>query len=108
MVSALAQRYDCRKITIIGSILAAIGFIISYFTNNIISLYFTYGILSGKSPLTSDPFINSTPTTQESGTDLSFCPQSSPLAIISRNAELLQLESLSVAQVGGEFPQLYH
>lgn len=48
LVSALALRYDRRKITIIGSFLAAFGFVISYFAPNVVSLYLTFGLLSGK------------------------------------------------------------
>ena len=47
MVSALAQKYDCRTITIIGSILTAIGFILSYFAQNVLTLYVTFGLLGG-------------------------------------------------------------
>ena len=47
LVSALAIRYDCRKITAVGSVLAAIGFVLSYFCTNVITLYLTFGVLGG-------------------------------------------------------------
>ncbi|KAF7491844.1 Monocarboxylate transporter 12 [Sarcoptes scabiei] len=47
LVSALAQRYDCRIITSIGSVLAASGFALSYFAPNVLTLYATFGILGG-------------------------------------------------------------
>ncbi|KAH9529560.1 hypothetical protein DERF_003438 [Dermatophagoides farinae] len=47
LVSALALRYDCRKITAVGSVLAAIGFVLSYFGTNVLTLYVTFGILGG-------------------------------------------------------------
>ncbi|XP_054165081.1 monocarboxylate transporter 14-like [Oppia nitens] len=47
IVSALANIYGCRKTTIFGSLVAAIGFILSFFAGNVKTLYFTFGILGG-------------------------------------------------------------
>lgn len=47
VASFLTDRYGCRKVTIVGSILAAIGFVLSSFTNSMEVLFFTFGILSG-------------------------------------------------------------
>uniref|UniRef100_A0AAG5CPY1 Major facilitator superfamily (MFS) profile domain-containing protein n=1 Tax=Anopheles atroparvus TaxID=41427 RepID=A0AAG5CPY1_ANOAO len=47
IASFLTDRYGCRKVTIIGSILASIGFALSAYANSIEMLYLTFGILSG-------------------------------------------------------------
>lgn len=47
VASFLTDRYGCRKVTIAGSILASIGFIISSFTDSIEMLFFTFGIFAG-------------------------------------------------------------
>lgn len=47
VASFLTDRYGCRKVTIVGSILAAIGFIISSFTDSIAMLCLTFGIFAG-------------------------------------------------------------
>ncbi|KAI2797115.1 hypothetical protein BLOT_015572 [Blomia tropicalis] len=47
VVSFLAQKYDCRTITIVGSVLTSIGFILSFFAPNVLVLYFTFGLLGG-------------------------------------------------------------
>lgn len=47
IASALTDRYGCRKTTIAGALLAALGFFISSFSNSIEVLYFTFGIMSG-------------------------------------------------------------
>ena len=47
IASFLTDRYGCRKVTIVGSILAAIGFIISTLTNSLQLLILTFGIISG-------------------------------------------------------------
>ncbi|XP_071116436.1 monocarboxylate transporter 12-B-like [Haliotis cracherodii] len=44
---AAIERYGCRAATVIGSILACAGFVISYFSPNIYLLCFAYGILVG-------------------------------------------------------------
>ncbi|XP_065222500.1 uncharacterized protein LOC135847046 [Planococcus citri] len=45
--SYLTDRYGCRKVSIVGGMLAALGFIISAFIESIEMLYLTFGILSG-------------------------------------------------------------
>ncbi|GIZ01208.1 monocarboxylate transporter 12 [Caerostris extrusa] len=45
--SALANRFGCRIIAIIGSITAAAGLLISTQAPNVLTLYFTIGILTG-------------------------------------------------------------
>ncbi|KAK3095274.1 hypothetical protein FSP39_012542 [Pinctada imbricata] len=47
IASALTNRYGCRKVTIIGALIASSGFILSLFAPNIYYLYFSFGILSG-------------------------------------------------------------
>ena len=47
VVSALANVFGCRKTTIFGSVVASIGFVISYFAQNVQTLYITFGILGG-------------------------------------------------------------
>lgn len=47
IASFLTDRYGCRRMTILGSILAAIGFIISAFVDNMETLFLTFGIMAG-------------------------------------------------------------
>uniref|UniRef100_A0A182N4D7 Major facilitator superfamily (MFS) profile domain-containing protein n=1 Tax=Anopheles dirus TaxID=7168 RepID=A0A182N4D7_9DIPT len=47
VASFLTDRYGCRRVTIIGSILASIGFALSAYATSIEMLYLTFGILSG-------------------------------------------------------------
>ncbi|XP_077300586.1 monocarboxylate transporter 9-like [Arctopsyche grandis] len=47
IASFLTDRYGCRKMCIIGSILACLGFIASVFAPNMETLFFTFGIVSG-------------------------------------------------------------
>lgn len=47
IASFLTDRYGCRKMCIIGSILACFGFLVSAFTPNMETLFFTFGIVSG-------------------------------------------------------------
>lgn len=47
IASFLTDRYGCRKVTIIGSILASIGFFVSSFTDSVEMLFFTFGIFAG-------------------------------------------------------------
>ncbi|XP_014232686.1 uncharacterized protein LOC106656306 [Trichogramma pretiosum] len=47
IASFLTDRYGCRKVTIAGSILATIGFVISYFANSMGVLILTFGVLAG-------------------------------------------------------------
>ncbi|XP_014662716.1 PREDICTED: monocarboxylate transporter 13-like [Priapulus caudatus] len=47
LVSALANRYGCRSVTIFGSILASLSFILSTFSPNIEMLIVTFGVMAG-------------------------------------------------------------
>ncbi|XP_039754030.1 monocarboxylate transporter 4-like [Pararge aegeria] len=47
IASFLTDRYGCRKMTIFGSILAALGFVISAFVDNMETLFLTFGIMAG-------------------------------------------------------------
>lgn len=47
IASFLTDRYGCRKVTIAGSILATMGFVISYFATSMDVLILTFGVLAG-------------------------------------------------------------
>ena len=47
IASALTDRYGCRKVTIAGSIIATLGFLLSSLANTLEVLYFTFGVVSG-------------------------------------------------------------
>jgi hypothetical protein len=47
IASIFTNRFGCRNTTIMGSIIAAFGFIISYWVTNFYVLYFTIGIIAG-------------------------------------------------------------
>uniref|UniRef100_A0A1B0D0H6 Major facilitator superfamily (MFS) profile domain-containing protein n=1 Tax=Phlebotomus papatasi TaxID=29031 RepID=A0A1B0D0H6_PHLPP len=47
IASFLTDRYGCRRVTVVGSILAATGFMISAFSTSMEMLFFTFGILAG-------------------------------------------------------------
>ncbi|XP_055314632.1 uncharacterized protein LOC129575272 isoform X6 [Sitodiplosis mosellana] len=47
IASFLTDRFGCRKVTIIGSVLASIGFFVSSFTDSVEMLCFTFGIFAG-------------------------------------------------------------
>ncbi|XP_059051552.1 monocarboxylate transporter 4-like [Achroia grisella] len=47
IASFLTDRYGCRRMTIFGSILATIGFVISAFVDNMETLFLTFGIMAG-------------------------------------------------------------
>lgn len=47
VASFLTDRYGCRKVTIAGSILACIGFVMSAFSTSMEMLFLTFGILAG-------------------------------------------------------------
>ncbi|VVC86613.1 unnamed protein product [Leptidea sinapis] len=47
IASFLTDRYGCRRMTIFGSILAALGFVISAFVDNMETLFLTFGIMAG-------------------------------------------------------------
>lgn len=46
--SALANRYGFQLVAIVGSILGALAFLLSYFATSVSYLYITYGFLGGK------------------------------------------------------------
>lgn len=47
IASFLTDRYGCRRVTIFGSLLAAFGFVVSAFVDNIETLFLTFGIMAG-------------------------------------------------------------
>ncbi|XP_058452144.1 uncharacterized protein LOC131430898 isoform X2 [Malaya genurostris] len=47
VASFLTDRYGCRNVTVVGSILASIGFAMSAYADSIEMLYLTYGVLAG-------------------------------------------------------------
>lgn len=47
VASFLTDRYGCRRVTVFGSLLAALGFVISAFVDNMETLFLTFGIMAG-------------------------------------------------------------
>ncbi|CAG2195436.1 Monocarboxylate transporter 14 [Mytilus edulis] len=47
IVSALVNKFGCRPVTIAGSIVAAVGFIVGSFSPNLDILILTYGVIGG-------------------------------------------------------------
>lgn len=47
IASYLTDRYGCRKVTIVGSITAAIGFILSSLSTSMEMLFITFGVIAG-------------------------------------------------------------
>ncbi|KAL8616129.1 hypothetical protein ACOMHN_066616 [Nucella lapillus] len=47
IVSALTNRWGCKKVTMVGSVVATIGFILSVFAPTVEILIVTYGIIGG-------------------------------------------------------------
>ncbi|XP_060598825.1 monocarboxylate transporter 14-like isoform X1 [Ruditapes philippinarum] len=47
IVSMLLERYSCRQITIAGTALSVVGFVVSSFSPNVEILIITYGIIGG-------------------------------------------------------------
>ena len=47
IASIFTNRYGCRNTTILGSIIASVGFILSFFVKSFYVLYFTIGIIVG-------------------------------------------------------------
>ena len=45
--SVLTNHYGCRKVTIAGAIVAALGFILSIWATNLYYLYVTAGVMAG-------------------------------------------------------------
>ena len=48
VVSALANRFGCRPVSIVGRVIAGVFFTISQFSPNIDVLIFTYGVMGGQ------------------------------------------------------------
>lgn len=47
IASFLTDRYGCQKVTIIGSIIASAGFVISAYADSLFMLFITFGLISG-------------------------------------------------------------
>ncbi|KAJ8679658.1 hypothetical protein QAD02_015445 [Eretmocerus hayati] len=47
VMSALVDRYGCRKMTILGGIISGTGFVLSSYVNTIGVMYLTFGVLAG-------------------------------------------------------------
>lgn len=47
IASFLTDRYGCQKVTIIGSIIASAGFVMSAFADSLFMLFITFGLISG-------------------------------------------------------------
>ena len=47
IAAALAAKYGCRSMSMIGSVMFSLGFISSSYAQNIVTLYFTYGVMVG-------------------------------------------------------------
>ncbi|XP_011873575.1 PREDICTED: uncharacterized protein LOC105565193 [Vollenhovia emeryi] len=47
VASFLTDRYGCRKVTVAGSFLATVGFVVSSYANSMEVLIFTFGIVAG-------------------------------------------------------------
>ncbi|KAG7302534.1 hypothetical protein JYU34_012452 [Plutella xylostella] len=47
IMSALVDRYGCRKMTILGGVSSTIGFVAASYSNSIEVLYITYGLMAG-------------------------------------------------------------
>ena len=47
LVSALCIRFSCRSISLLGGLLLGVGLVGTAFAPNIITVYFTFGLLSG-------------------------------------------------------------
>ncbi|CAH1100642.1 unnamed protein product [Psylliodes chrysocephalus] len=45
--SALVDRYGCLKMTVLGSLVCTLGFVLSTFVNSLSALYITFGIIGG-------------------------------------------------------------
>ena len=48
-MSALANKFGCKAVTIVGSILACVAYFISTYSSNVDVLILTYGALGGQS-----------------------------------------------------------
>lgn len=47
IMSALVDRYGCRKMTILGGLISGVGFILSMFGRTIEVMYLTFGVIAG-------------------------------------------------------------
>ena len=47
IAAALAAKYGCRSISMLGSVIFSVGFISSSYAQHIVTLYFTYGFMVG-------------------------------------------------------------
>ncbi|KAF2350732.1 Major facilitator superfamily [Trinorchestia longiramus] len=47
LASMLTDHFGCRQVTIVGSVIASIGFLLSAFSNSILVLLFTLGLITG-------------------------------------------------------------
>ncbi|XP_015110074.1 monocarboxylate transporter 9 [Diachasma alloeum] len=47
VASFLTDRYGCRRVSIAGSVLATLGFVISSYTSSMAVLIFTFGVIAG-------------------------------------------------------------
>lgn len=47
IASYLTDRYGCRKVTIVGAITSAIGFLLSAVCNSMEMLFLTFGVIAG-------------------------------------------------------------
>jgi len=47
IMSALVDRYGCRKMTILGGLISGLGFILSIFSNSVELMYLTFGMIAG-------------------------------------------------------------
>lgn len=45
--SALVDRYGCRVMTMIGGLISGIGFVLAAFSNSILEMYLTFGVIAG-------------------------------------------------------------
>jgi len=45
--SVMVDRYGCKSMTILGSVICTIGFVLSAYVNNIWLMYFTFGFIGG-------------------------------------------------------------
>jgi len=47
-VSALANKFGCRIVSIVGSVIAGVSFTVSQFSPNIDVMILTYGVMGGQ------------------------------------------------------------
>ncbi|XP_063977288.1 monocarboxylate transporter 14-like isoform X1 [Diachasmimorpha longicaudata] len=47
VMSALVDRYGCRRMTILGGLISGVGFVLSWQANSIEVMYLTFGLLAG-------------------------------------------------------------